>query len=287
MKPLFGIDLTENSKNHQINGKEFEVAKASEENSEKRERIKLLTKILERNAKLPRALEVIKKIARIIAIIVVVSTLRILADSDGVSLKQAFENASFIFYIGIASLGLWGILELVERIKRKKIVNSGAAKVLEGYSEVENAIFSELGVPEGTKSTDILIFGYKMKDGEPVPKAAGANGIAFNNTRTMVYSDGANLCIVDVYRRFEIPLNSMRAIRTVNKRIALPGWKKDESFVSPAYKPYYITRNKYGVIFVKPYHILEFEIDGETWGLYFPCYELPTFEALTYITADK
>ena len=30
---------------------------------------------------------------------------------------------------------------------------------------------------------------------------------------------------------------------------------------------------------------LELEHEGETWGIYFPCYELPVFEELTGLKA--
>jgi hypothetical protein len=38
---------------------------------------------------------------------------------------------------------------------------------------------------------------------------------------------------------------------------------------------------------VKPYHILELEKDGETYGIYFPAYELAAIESLTLLKAEE
>lgn len=287
MKPLFGIDITENKKNDQVNGMELVKATASEENLQRLEEHELFVKILERNAKLPPALRVVKGIVSLIAMIVVIGVLRALSGSDGISLSRAFENAPALFYIGGACLVVWAVLALIEKIKYNSAFKGNAEEKLNEITAIQSDIHSELGVPEGTKTTEILNFRYKMKNDVPMAKAVGTNGVAYNNLRIKIYSDGDNLCLVDARRRYEIPLNSLRAIRTVNKRIEVPSWKKEESFVSPEYKPYSIARNKYGVCSFKPYHILEFDHNGEIWGLYFPCYELPTFESLTLIKAEK
>ena len=47
-----------------------------------------------------------------------------------------------------------------------------------------------------------------------------------------------------------------------------------------------MTANQFGQVFSKPYHVLEFEAGEEEWGIYFPCYELPTFKKLTGLDAE-
>ena len=46
-----------------------------------------------------------------------------------------------------------------------------------------------------------------------------------------------------------------------------------------------MTVNKFGNVFFKPYYILEIEKDNQTFGIYFPCYELDAIEKLTGLTA--
>ena len=48
-----------------------------------------------------------------------------------------------------------------------------------------------------------------------------------------------------------------------------------------------MTVNNMGNVFFKPYYILEIEHNDEIFGIYFPCYELPIFEKLTGLTAQK
>lgn len=286
MKPLFGIDLTENKYNSEINSKHFTVATTPEEKKQKHDEYHMLLKIISRNMKLPRAFKTVKKIARLLAIAIILGILRPMVGLDKIPLSQIFERAPYAFYIGGACLLIWWIIALAEIIKQKTALTPGAKKKFEEFMSIKKEIYDELGVPEGTEFTDILVFQYIMKDGVPVAQEMGKHP-TYRNIETKIFSDGVRLCIVDILARVEIPLNSIRAIRTVNTSIEIPRWNKKEPFTSPKYKQYNISANKSGIISSRPYHILEFEIDGETWGLHFPCYELPTFEALTYVTADK
>ena len=61
---------------------------------------------------------------------------------------------------------------------------------------------------------------------------------------------------------------------------------KDVAFNDGEYKQYNMTANQFGQVFSKPYHVLEFEAGEEEWGIYFPCYELPTFKKLTGLDAE-
>ena len=53
------------------------------------------------------------------------------------------------------------------------------------------------------------------------------------------------------------------------------------------FKQYKLGVTYIGTIIVKPYHILEIERNGTLYGIYFPCYELATFEALTGLKAES
>ena len=94
------------------------------------------------------------------------------------------------------------------------------------------------------------------------------------------------LCLTDLESRFEFPLAELRRIRTVRKKISIPTWNKETAPDEDIYKPYKLSVDGYECIHFKPYHILELEHEGETWGIYFPCYELPVFEELTGLKAE-
>lgn len=53
------------------------------------------------------------------------------------------------------------------------------------------------------------------------------------------------------------------------------------------YKAYKLSEGDNGLIYCKPYYILELDRAGERWGIYFPCYELPAFERATGLTAEE
>ena len=100
---------------------------------------------------------------------------------------------------------------------------------------------------------------------------------------------GANVAILGAVLE-KVPVTTVEqmteAIRTVKKRIRFAGWNKDERPESKRYKPYKLGRNQYGCVICRWYHILELELDGETYGVYFPPYERPAFEAATGLKAE-
>ena len=87
-----------------------------------------------------------------------------------------------------------------------------------------------------------------------------------------------------------MPLSELKAIRTVRKKILLPDWTKGKPLTHEQYKPYMLKMIRGGVfenLRVGWYHVLEFVHKGETWGIWFPNYELPFFEKATGLKADE
>ncbi len=145
--------------------------------------------------------------------------------------------------------------------------------------------FAELEVPESSIPTDILLFRFVIKDGVCKAKESALSVTPYLNHEMRAYLKDYNLCLADVGGVYSFPLESLKRITTVKKRIILPEWNKEEAYNKGIYKQYKISSNQYGVS-VKPYYILELEKDGEEYGIYFPSYELPTFESLTLMHAE-
>lgn len=101
-------------------------------------------------------------------------------------------------------------------------------------------------------------------------------------------NDRINGCDTEllVQKTSDLLSSSLRAIRTVKKRIIFTGWNKDDRPESKRYKPYKMGTNQYGCVICRWYHILELELDGEIYGVYFPPYERPAFEAATGLKAE-
>lgn len=219
MKPIWGINLTENKKNEEMNGQEFLAATPSAALAQALNRSEEKADATTEKAKLPLAFRLMQNICGFLGAICVVGLLRGMRE---VTMTQAYENAPWIFWIGGACLAVYGILKLIGMQKEKTVMST----------EESAQTFSNL---EG---------------------------------------------------KYAFPRSACVAIHTVKKHIRVASWNKSINLNKGIYKPYKLTTDNYGAVHCQYYHILEIRQNGEAWGLYFPCYELPTFEALTGLKAQ-
>ncbi len=286
MKPFLGIDLTEDKKNEKTNGKEFLTQKPSSAMTEALERSgeKAVEKI--KKSQLPLPVRIVQLVCTVAAGFILVSVLNLLFDEDSVSLAQAYRNAPWLFWVGGICAVIFLVITLIGFIKSKKVLSDeGSTEVFADFESTCNALYTELCVPSEAKDTDILSFNYKIKDGNIKPCEKAFQSAMYFNPIYKIFADSENLYLADLEGKYAFPLSSLKAIRTVKKHITVESWNKDESFKKGGYKQYKITEDNDG-IHLKSYHILELEYGGEQWGIYFPCYELPTFEELTGLKAE-
>ncbi|MBR3816370.1 MAG: hypothetical protein IKJ27_06565 [Clostridia bacterium] len=281
MKPFLGVDITEDKNNERFNGEEFAVEKPSEAYAESFEKAAENQLELDKKAKLPLPLRIIQGVTGFVGFILLVGIFK----SD-VELTEAYGNAPAVFWACGACLAVWFILYMLSKNKAKNTYQSEEGNLTSSRLDtaMEN-IFAELGVPETAVQTDILSFAYKIKDDEIIPKTPPLGMTPFNNLIYRAYVHNGCLCLTNLDGRNEIPLEEIKEIRTVKKKIILPGWNKEISHNKGEYKKYKLSTDKNGFVHVKPYHILVLEHSGAEWGIYFPSYELPVFESLTGLTA--
>ena len=279
MKPLFCIDVTENKHNEAYNGACFAAAKPSEENLAALEKMRNNLDDTVQKSQLPVWLTVLKYITGIAGGIILGSTLSAAAE---IGFATAYQNASWLILLGGASLVIFLALFLLGRRLEKTVSEDDATQqLLRSADTLAECVNEELEVPHDAATTDVLFFRYKVKDGEIHPKT----DLPYINTEFRVFLRNGSLCLSDSETRYDLPMQAFSAIRTVKKRISLLQWNKEESIKSPRYKPYKMTEANLGWVLCRSYHVLEFEHDGEPYGLYFPCYELPLFEQLTGLRA--
>ena len=283
MKPVFAIDITENKKNEKINAGPFAAKKLSDETQRKLNALQGEAKETVKSSSLPTALSIIKWIAGAAALVVGLGLLKGLAKTD---IAVAYKNAPALFYIVPACAIIWLVLQLIASARKKQTMDTEQVKKMgEEWENVCRVARKELGVPENAVSADILSFRYKLKNGEPVPSTVGMMMTPFVNTEISLYTENGALMIADGENAWAFPASELRAIRTVNKAVLIPEWHKEDGPREGNFKQFKLTPNQYGVS-VKPYHILEIEHGGESWGIWFPCYELPVFEYLTGLKAE-
>ncbi|MBQ8400071.1 MAG: hypothetical protein IJX08_08960, partial [Clostridia bacterium] len=274
MKPVFCIDVTENKDNETINGGEFVIKTVSKERSEKMEDALERAMDTEEKAKLPLPCQIIEWICGSAGLLIASVSIGACLE---IGFTTAYQNAPYFFYIAGACLIVWLILFLLSKKREKEVLDDTTVRNTEQELDANSkAIYDELGVPSDAPNCDILTFTYKIKNGEIKVKNNGV--VDYLNIDTRVYLQDGCLCISDLEEVHAFPLAELTGIQTVNKRISVPLWNKEEAHNKGEYKKYKMTQNDAGFVCFKPYHILTLMHEGEEHGIYFPCYELPLFE---------
>lgn len=282
MIPFLGIDLTTDKKNEQTNGSEFLIQKTN--TSLKRHLESSLKKAIETidKTQLPLLLLIIEYLCIIVALLIICGILK--AD---VPFSEGYHNAPWLYWtagicavIGVI-LWMWGKYKEKKSTKKEEFTQTFSH--LDG---VADSIYKELSVPDNAKDVDILSFYYKIKDGTIKVQEKGWQFAKYLNPEFKIFTDTENLYLANLEGKYAISLSSITTIRTVKKHISIDGWNKEEKYNKGIYKQYKLTTNNYGMICCKSYHILEIKHQGETYGVYFPCYELPVFEEFTGLKAQ-
>ncbi len=284
MKPFLGIDITDNKRNDVFNGDEFLVSTASDEATQALENsLEQADKIINK-AKLPTILRVIQYICCFAWIVVAGG---IIKGMKNVDLKTAYANAPELFWVCGVCFIVWGVITLAAISKAKSVSNSSEAQAAANdLDTMTDEIFDELDVPEDAVAVDILSFCYKIKKGVPVAKSTKRSFGTHFNFEYHAFVRNQKLYLANVEAKYEFPFSELKGIVTVDKRITMPEWNKDIPPNVGPYKQYKMNVDNFRCIHAKPYHILKVLHDGEMWGIYFPCYELDTFENLTGFNAQ-
>ena len=287
MRPFAGIDLTKNKKNDAPDVDKFITATASGGQRAALEKSRESAEEIVQYVELPLPLRVIRFICGFLGATIMVSMLDVWFDEDSISPSQAYHNVPWLFWLGIGCLAIWISLKILGKIREKKVLSDEEKTYT--LSQVDTAmetVYTQLGVPKDAPAVDILIMTYKRKNGEPIPKKVGMNLSAWFNIENRIFVEDGCLCLADLENRFSFPLSGLRSIQTVKKQISIPEWNKELSPLDDFYKPYKLKVDGYEYVHFKPYHILQLEHEGELWGIYFPCYELPIFQQLTGLKAE-
>lgn len=284
MKPLFSIDLTNDKNNLVMNGTEFTVATPSDMLHQRLEKsIDEADEVVEQ-AKLPLVLTILQAICGVVGVAIVAGAIESL---DGLSLKEMYQRAPWLFWVGAGCILGCLAIHFLGKGKAKAVLDTDeSVNTFSKLSSVKDAIFTELSVPASAKEVDVLTFFYKVKNGGIKVCHNALQTAQYFNSAYKIYTDDEKFYVVNLEAKHAFPLTSLRTIRTVNKRVVVDEWNKDEKHNKGNYKPYKISVTKQGDYTYKGYHILELELDGEICGIYFPAYELPVFEEVTGLKAE-
>ncbi len=284
MKPIFGIDITENKGETRMNGEEFVVASVSEEQARRFDQSLANAAAVQKSAELPSPLRFIRTICGLAAIGIAAGIVKGLGK---VSLSQGFRNAPGLFIGGGVCLIAWAALTFAAYGRMKRVMATDKAEASSRAARADKeAIKRELNVPASAMSVDVLAFHYTVTYGSILPKRVDASPTKFVNLDVSAFIRDDQLCLCDLESVYAFPLSDMIGIITVNQRVSVPYWNKETAPTKGEYKQYRMTVNAVGCVFSKPYHILVFEQNGVRYGIYFPCYELDVIENMTGLRAQ-
>ncbi len=285
MKPFLGIDLTLDKKNEQTNGTEFLVATPSSAMAQSFDNSMNKAEETVESAKLPLVLRIIQTVCGCVGAIFAIGILRALGE---VSIVEAYRNAPWVDWTAGICLAVWGILKIISKVKEKSVMGTEeSSRAISNLEMVSKAVYTELAVPDSAKAVDILFFYYKNKDGQIKVQEKGMQITQYFNPEFKIFKDEENLYLANLEGKYAFPLSALTKLHTVKKHIRMLGWNKDEQLNKGIYKQYKLTTDNYGCVHSKYYHILEVAHDGESFGIYFPCYELPIFSELTGLTVQE
>lgn len=277
MKNIFGVNTTDKSNIVYIDGKCFITRSVSPSLLEHLSRASENNEKLEKKAGLPAALNLVKSLSFILAIIFTIGILK--AD---VPFDQAFENAPVIL-IGAPVLFLVSvILKIYEYFRIKKV---GESQELTDHMNNLDELFSlaknELGIPDNTVDIDVLFSRYIIKNNTIKSKPFGL--CSHRNEQYMMYVEKNTLYIANMYDVMEIPLSSLGDATLSDKlrdRASFSQWNKSEAYNSEKYKKYKITLNNQGSYFCGFYTVEIHDTKGD-FCLLIPSYDFEAFSTLT------
>lgn len=275
MKYLFGRNITKESKSDVPDGQQYLIADLPEALADKLAQAEYAEERAERRSKLPMVFSVIKYICLFIGFTFGAGILR-----GSVSLAQGYRNAPYLYWITGVCLIVGGLLWLIGRSREKHLDERAPVRAARrAQREAERGADAYLSVPEHTKTADVLLVEYFIREGEPVCK-----GPAWLSAMRLYCQDNT-LCLTDGTTVFAIEKDKLSALRLVERNTAILGWNKEDNPAQNRFQKAGLYLKKQTPAGLRFYCALEWIDDSEVWQLLFPAYELSKITSLTGLKA--
>ena len=279
MKPIFCTDITVNKNNTEINGKEFITRSIPEE---KREEMDERASVLQNKlvgAQTPGWMVTVRSIAGFAALVMAMNLFNVAMEKGFSAIFGENHITGTIICLG--AIAVWLYLSHEAKNRRKQAEADPEIKRISAEIEVDIAMMMhDMGVPDNAKSMDILVFNYKVKDGQVMPVAPMMIPNVFMNFECKIFDGGDSVCLADGDSVYSFERSEIKGIRKVDSKITVYSWNKEEAISDPKFAPYSISTNKMGMVSCPYYYLVEIERGGEIHGLYIPCYEAETIREL-------
>ena len=272
MKPFFCTDITVDKNNKVINGTEFIKKSISEDKrAEMDARADELQRMIN-TARTPSWMVTLRSIAGFASLVMAMNLIKVVLEKGFSALFAADQITGTLIFLG--AVAIWLYMDREGKARVRKMENDPAIKNKSNELEIEIAMMMhEMGVPASARSTDVLVFNYKVKDGEVQPVSPMMLPSVFMNFECKAYTEGDTVYLADSDSVYSFEKSDIKRLLRVDKSITVYSWNKQEEPTDPKYAAFGLSVNKMGMVTVPYYYVLEVEHNGETFGLYLPGYE--------------
>ena len=271
IKPLFCTNLSKNKHNETPNGKEFICRTVSPALS--KDMIGGLDRLV--NAETQKHLPLWLWFSLMLSASMG-PVLLFLALFGGEPIRLDLVADGSLFTVIFAGL----VYYAVRRVWKAKM-STERSDILQEVEDTCHRIRKELGVPDDAVSIDVLQFHYRNIKGKITPKLTLGKPL-YHNIEHYAYKKHNTLYLCDMEHVYAIPLASLRAITSIEKKIGISGWHKNRSPEAHG-----AMSGQNGLVIISGYHILEIRHGGETLGIYVPSYELNALKEITNLSAGN
>lgn len=279
MKPFYGIDNTNDTKNEKENGDEFLVQKPDANlYAEYDKAVNGVFANIKKALKLPSLLNVIQYFSLVVGGCIFCALFECFISDENAELKMI--DIKLIFVIILCVL-IFVVLRFVIKALNKREDESEEQHLQSKKAQgAYQRLLNDLGVPPDSLNIDVLSFNYKLeKDIIKIDKC-GMSVPMFYNMEFHIYRDKENFYLATDSGKYAFKFSSIKTIHKIEHKNALFIWNKDISCNKGEYKKYKMKEDEMGNIRCKVYYVLEIENNDESWGIYFPEYELETIKKL-------
>ncbi len=279
-KVIFGINITDNKKNDQTDEQALVTKRLEGWQQHELERTREESNAIQKKITLPTALVITKFTSFFFTIVIgcgIISSI-----IKGNTFAQTYDNAPVLIYIFPIALIGWLTLYFYEKKIRKNVEDSPELEKMEkGVEEVIKQSVEEFDIPEDAVEMDFLAFRYKIKKDEVTIVSSGMFTYLNIVMNTFVKDD--KLCLANLEEMVEIDLKDFISIDRRDKNAMIPSWNKETQYNKEPYKKFKLKQNQMGMLFTKPYYVVDFCINGQSYMLYVPVYEIAAFIKMTGI----
>ena len=282
MKNVFGVQHSKDKKTsiNDFDGAEFICKQIKAERLDSINNIDEAEEVQKKKMSLPLPLSILKGLSFFAGMVIILGILR--AD---VTISEAFANAPGIFYALPIVWIIFGILQVMEIVKKKKHMASDEfEEFIQNSEETAARSMQELGIPITAPLVDVFSYAYKLKKDKTVP-VSGNN--QYVTVEFFLYQDESKLYLADHTSVFGFNKKDFVKIEKIAKRTTSLGWNKPDAFNSDKYKKYKITQNQYGTVFYKYHYSLQLSSSGKIFEILVPPYEIATISRILNLPYEE